>query len=276
MPGCGRLGRAGNVGALLAAVACGGSLGERSTLGATTTLEDSGLLDLLIEGFANAGGARPRVIVGGTGDILAMLERGDIDVALTHDSVAETRLVERGSATERHTVMRSTYQIVGPPADPAGVSEAGDAIDAFRRIADAGAPFVSRGDDSGTHRRELALWRGAGVELQRGGATPHWYIEAGIGMADALRLAMERDAYALADRPTWLRTGAAQPALFTDDRRLANPYGLTISKRAAQSVPARRLADWLRSADAARRIRTFGGGTEGRPLFVPARDHSAH
>src|SRR5690606_10422062 len=199
-----RVGARANVAALLAAAlagaclaGCGAAPGGRPDvmLAATTTLEDSGLLAVLLDAFERAHeGMRVRALTGGTGQVLELGRRGDVDVILSHDAAAESAFVAAGAGAERRPLMYNDFLIVGPAVDPAGVRGLGDAEEALRRIAAARAPFISRGDDSGTHRKERQLWALAGLAP---GAGEAWYSEAGLGMGDALRVASERRAYIL-------------------------------------------------------------------------------
>lgn len=261
--------------ALLAAVpaACGGGGGAAPpvTLAATTTLEDSGVLGELVRAFRAAHPEIPvRTVTGGTGEVLALARRGDVDLVLSHDAAAESAFVAEGYGFERRDVMRNDFVIAGPPADPAGVRGVRDAAAALRAIAAARAPFVSRGDDSGTHRRELLLWREAGARPAAGAGGP--YTEAGVGMGDALRLASARRAYILTDRATFLVLSAELDleVLVEGDPRLLNRYGLVRVRGARRAADAAAVAEWLTSPAARDVIASFGGGRFGRPLFVPA------
>jgi len=234
---------------------------------ATHTVEDAGLLEVLDSAFRAAHpDVRLHLVITGTGEALEIGRRGDADVLLTHAPEDERRFVADGHGLERRAVMHNDFLIAGPAADPAGVRGATDAADALRRIAGSGAPFVSRGDDSGTHKRERALWDAVG-------GAPEWdgYTEAGLGMADALRVAAERGAYILTDRATFATLGAdgGLAALVEGDPRLVNVYAVTLVANAANPAGARALADWLLGAEAERLIRDFGRDQAGRPLFVP-------
>ncbi|HUH11769.1 MAG TPA: substrate-binding domain-containing protein, partial [Longimicrobiales bacterium] len=207
---------AATAGALLVGVLAGcGPTGGRGaapvTVGATTTLEDSGVLEALLGAYHAAHPEAPtRALTGGTGEILALGRRGDVDLVITHDPVAESLYVARGHGVRRRPLMESELMVAGPAADPAGVAGAPDATAAFARIAAARVPFVSRADDSGTHRKERLIWSrvlggGAGTRLEgdarpgtdRPAADASWYAQAGVGMGDALRVAGARAAYIL-------------------------------------------------------------------------------
>lgn len=245
----------------------GGDARPRLVAVATHTLEDSGLLAVLDSAFR---AARPdlrlRLVITGTGEALEVGRRADADVLLTHAPEDEQRFVADGHGFERRPVMHNDFLIAGPRTDPAGVGGTGDAVAAFRSIRAAGAPFVSRGDEGGTHKRERALW-------EEVGATPDWdgYIEAGVGMAEALRVAAERGAYVLTDRATFATLDADDGlvALVEGDPGLVNPYAVTLVTGAANPAGARAFADWLVGAEAQRLIRDFGRDRSGRALFVP-------
>jgi len=215
-------------------------------LGTTTTVEQSGALALLDSLHQTI---PVRVIVGASGAIIRSAAAGDLDVVITHAPNLEQRLlIDPGHAALRCPFVASRFAIVGPPADPAHVATAGTATDAFRRIANARASFISRGDSSGTHIKELSLWEGAGVtpDVSRN----PWYVQAGVGQAATLRIADERAAYALADLPTFTRlTGIDLRVLFTADTALGNPYTLYVIRSASEDSAAMRfstgaMADW--------------------------------
>lgn len=238
--------------------------GERPLrLGTTHTVEQSGalaLLDSLGPPFPIA------TIVGPSGQILHAAARGDVDVVLTHAPSLETRLlVEPGHAALRCPFVTSRFTVVGPAADPAGVRAARDAGEAFRRIARRGSPFVSRGDSSGTHTRELALWNAAGLD-------PHdsaWYVEAGVDQATALAIAGERAAYALADLPTVARLPhPAVGPLLAGDSALTNPYTLYVTGGAQLQAEARRFVRW--ALDTWRPRLAELRLPDGTPAFAPA------
>lgn len=260
----------------LAAGGCGPSADPPPrpvTLAATTTLEDSGLLDVLLDAFrAEHPEIAVRALTGGTGEMLELARRGDVDLVLSHDPEAEEDFVRAGHGLERRDVMENDFVVVGPADDPAGVRGLRDAPAALRTIAERGAPFVSRGDDSGTHRAERRLWALAGLEPSAGnrGRDP-WYTEAGIGMADALRLADERNAYTLSDRATFtvLRDGLELDLLIEGDPRLLNRYGVVRVSDSPNPDGARTFVGWLTSVPGQRVIAMFGQDRFGQPLFVP-------
>ncbi|HSJ09683.1 MAG TPA: substrate-binding domain-containing protein [Longimicrobiales bacterium] len=253
----------------LVTLACeAGGERRRLVLGSTHTLDDSGMLEVIADAFS---AAHPRyslsVVVAGSGEVLAMATNGDLDVLLTHSPDDEAAFIASGRGIARHAVMYNDFVLLGPLADPARADSAADAADALHRIQQQAAPFISRGDDSGTHRKELELWAAAGT-------VPEWdgYVQAGTGMADALRLADQRAAYTLTDRATWevLRDGL--PALrivHEDDPRLHNQYSVITVEGAAEVDGARAFADWIRGPAAQDLINGFGADRAGRPLFNP-------
>ena len=224
------------------------------------------MLDVLTQAYdrEHDGATRLSVVVAGSGEILAMAGRGDVDVVLSHSPEAEAALVEAGGAVSRQPLMQGDFIIAGPPTDPAGVASTESAADAFQRIAAAGQPFVSRGDNSGTHHRELALWREAGV-------APGWsgYMEAGTGMADALRLASQRGAYILSDIATYevLRHDLSLIIMREGGGDLLNEYSVLLTTHGEQAPAARELAEWLTGETARQMIGGFRAPNSDRPLF---------
>jgi tungstate transport system substrate-binding protein len=236
------------------ALACCVSLGSAAAelrLGATHTLEDSGILPVLVAAFTKATGIAVKPLVAGTGQVMKYAENGDVDVVFTHSRKDEEKLVARGIGLARADVMWNDFVIAGPEADPARVRGVRDAAAALKRIGDARAKFVSRGDDSGTHKKELELWNAAG------GLTP-WpaYIASGQGAGRTLMMASEMDAYDLVDRATLKQLSKRFPLaiLVEGDPRLLNEYGVTTLKpsaaRPVRSREAQAFAQWLVSADA--------------------------
>lgn len=261
---------------VLAVAACGGPAagpaagpsGERTLILATTTsTQDSGLLDELLPAFTEATGWAVKPVAVGSGQAIEMGRRGEADVLLVHSPAAEEEYVAEGTAGRRLLVMHNDFVLLGPEDDPAGVR--GLPVDeAMRRIAETQAVFVSRGDESGTHSRELSLWEEAGV-------TPGapWYQETGQGMGATLRVAAEKGGYTLADRGTYLTQSAGLAVLVEGDPGLLNVYHvIEVTERAGERVQpegAAAFADWITGQDAQRRIGEFGRETYGQPLFVP-------
>jgi tungstate transport system substrate-binding protein len=233
-------------------------------LGTTYTVQQSGALAVLESLWTARGTAPLATVIGPSGQILRAAANGDLDAVITHaPALEEQLLVAPGHALLRCPLAASRFAVVGPATDPAHVATAATAAEAFRRIATAGGPFVSRGDSSGTHLKELALWRGAGV-------TPaaRWYLESGADQATTLHLADERAAYALADLPTYARlAGLASRILFAADTALTNPYTLYVIRRTAAHPAAGAFATWAAHSgrDALLALRL----SDGTPAFVP-------
>lgn len=241
-------------------------------LGSTTTTENSGLLDHLKPRFEAATGIELRVVVAGTGKILRLLINGDLDIALTHDPEGERALVADGYGAWRREVMANDYLIAGPLDDPAKVRGAADARAAFARIAEAEALFYSRGDDSGTHRRELAIW----------GDPPDgaWRRETGAGMGATLNIAVASGGYLLVDRGTWASFARRDPLvpLFEGGAALINRYALTIPEPARhphlRTEAAEAFADWLTGDEGQAAIASFRIG-DAQIFFPNAADEDA-
>jgi tungstate transport system substrate-binding protein len=238
-------------------------------LATTTSTQDSGLLEVLIPAFEQQSSYRVKPIAVGSGQALKMGETGNADVLLVHAPQAERQLMEAGYGLDRWMVMHNHFLIVGPPADPARVRSL-DAVQAFQVIAQAGALFVSRGDDSGTHKMELNLWRQAGLPLQGS-----WYMESGQGMGATLRIASERRAYTLTDRASFLslRSGLELEVFSREDPSLLNVYHvITIHPEKWPRVNragARAFAEFLVSREGQELITRFGADQYGEPLFIP-------
>jgi tungstate transport system substrate-binding protein len=200
--------------------------GETRTLvrlATTTSTDNSGLLQVLLPAFERDTGYGVHTIAVGTGKALALVRNGDVDVVLVHARAAEERFVAEGFGEGRHPVMRNAFLLVGPAQDPAGIRGMPDAAAALSQIALTRARFVSRGDDSGTHKRERALWRSAGVR-----PAGDWYLVAGQGMGKVLQMAAGLDAYTLVDGGTWLayRDKIPLQTLVQGDPQLNNPYSV--------------------------------------------------
>jgi len=239
----------------------------------TTTTQDSGILKYIIEGFESKTGFRVKTIVAGSGDILKQGARGEGDVLLTHSPAAEKEWMSQGHGLSRRLVMYNDFVIIGPPEDPAGVKGL-RAADALKRIAEKKAIFVSRGDQSGTHVRELAMWKRAGIDPK---GQP-WYRETGQGQGLTMEVAMQQQGYAFTDRGTYLvhakRLGL--PILVEGDPALYNIYHVMPvdpAKFPKVNAPvAQAFADYLVSPEGQQRIGEFGKAEYGRSLFVPAAD----
>lgn len=235
-------------------------------LATTTSTRDAGLLDSLLPIFESKTGHTVRVIAVGTGQALEIARRGDAEVVLVHAPEVERALVDSGYFVRRRLVMHNDFLVVGPEHDPAGLRGHHDPVAALRDIANQRAPFVSRGDRSGTHLLEQKLWRLAGVT-----PPPHgeWYIESGQGMAATLQMADQKHAYALTDRATYLawRAKVQLAPLVEGDTLLYNVYHVMETPHA--SAGARALADFFVSSEAQVLIGRFGTTRFGQPLFIP-------
>src|SRR5881397_3162773 len=239
-------------------------------LSTTTSTQDSGLLDVLVPMFERQTGYSVKTIAAGTGQALALAARGEADVVLAHAPGLEKKYVSDGKMLNRRLVMYNDFIIIGPADDPAKVKGTKKAADAMRAIAATGSRFVSRGDNSGTHTLEKALWKLAGVEPQAG-----WYIESGQGMGATLGIADDRKAYTLTDRGTYLafQKRVRLPILLEGDHPLLNVYsGMEVNQNNSPRVNAASggaFAAFMVSADVQKIIKTFGVGKYGQPLFVP-------
>ncbi len=237
------------------------SASEVLTLVSTTTTRDSGLLDHLLPRFERETGIAVRVISVGTGQALGLGRSGDADVLLVHDRSAEEAFVADGFALARRDVMYNDFVLVGPANDPAGVRGLADASVALARIAAQQRVFVSRGDESGTHRAERRLWQRAGVDPSA--ASGAWYRETGSGMGATLATANELAAYTLTDRGSWLafRRRAALALLLESGPGLRNDYGVLVVNSArhphVKAALATRFADWLTSPAGKAAIESF-------------------
>ncbi len=240
-------------------------------LATTTSTFDSGLLDYLLPYFEDEAGIEVDVVAVGTGQALKLGEDGNADVLLVHDRAKEDAFMEAGHGVRREDVMYNDFIIVGPADDPAGIKGMTDVAAAMAKVAENEATFVSRGDESGTHSREMKLWKAAGLE-----PAGDWYLSAGQGMADVLAMAAEQQAYTLSDRATYLALrleGLDLEILVEGDRILLNPYGVIAvnpaKNDAIQAEWATQFIDWLVSVPTQELISQFGVAEFGAPLFVP-------
>lgn len=242
-------------------------------LATTTSTQDSGLLDVLVPMFQQQTGYQVKTISVGTGAALALGARGEADVVLVHAPASEVQWLAQGNGTQRLLVMHNDFLIVGPPDDPARITGEPDALVALKRIADAKASFVSRGDNSGTQQLELSLW-------QKDNITPKgqpWYIESGTGMGQTLTIADQRQAYTISDRATWLSfTGRIQlPIMVERDPVLLNVYHvLPVNPARFPNVPinaagGKAFADFMIAPETQRVIGEFGKDKYVQALFVP-------
>ena len=237
-------------------------------LASTTSTQDSGLFDVLIPAFEEAYPEyKVEVIAVGTGEALELGENKDADVLLVHAKAKEEAFVADGFGTERTDVMYNDFILVGPAEDPAGIKGMTVAADAFKQIMDAGATFVSRGDNSGTHTKEMAIWKAAEEETPTAG----WYQSAGQGMGDVLQMASEQGGYTLADRATYLalKDTLSLEILVEGDTILFNQYGVIPVTDAANQEGAQAFADWIVSDAGQAVIETYGVEEYGQALFIP-------
>jgi len=240
------------------------------TVASTTSTEQSGLFRHLLPAFEKATGIRVRVVALGTGQALDLARRGDADVVFVHDPAAEEKFIAEGHGVQRRQVMYNDFVLVGPRDDPAGVAGQ-DILDAFRRIAAARAPFVSRGDRSGTHAAELRYWTLAGIDLEK--QKGPWYRASGSGMGAALNIAAGLNAYLLCDRGSWLnfKNRGALAVLVEGDRRLFNQYGVMLVNPArhphVKQNEGQAFIDWLVSPAGQSTIAAYRIG--GAQVFFP-------
>ena len=241
------------------------------TVASTTSTENSGLFAHILPRFTRDTGIAVRVVAVGTGQAIRIARNGDADVLLVHHKPSEEKFVAEGFGVTRHQVMSNDFVLAGPAADPAGVRGLSDAAAALRKIARTDSVFASRGDDSGTHKVELSLWRAAGLDPAR--AKAGWYRETGSGMGATLNTASAMDAYVLSDRATWVAFAnkGDLEILVHGDPRLRNPYGVILVNPARHPhVNARAgqaFIDWLISEPGQRAIASFRVG--GEQLFFP-------
>ena len=244
------------------------------TLASTTSTENSGLFAHLLPQFTQSTGIAVRVVAVGTGQALRIARNGDADVLLVHHRPSEEAFVAEGYGVRRHDVMYNDFVLVGPRADPARLCGLDDAAAALARIAAARAPFASRGDDSGTHKKELDLWAAAGLDPSA--ASGSWYRETGSGMGATLNAATGMGAYTLSDRATWraFRNKGDLEVLVEGDPRLFNPYGvILVNPLRHPHVHAREgqaFIDWLVSDPGQAAIAAYR--LDGRQLFFPNAD----
>ena len=243
-------------------------------LGSTSSTYDSGLLSFLLPRFQAATNIEARPIVQGTGQILKLAKRGDLDVVLVHHQPSEEEFVAAGFGLERIEVMRNDFILIGPKDDPASVKNAPSIIEALQRIMESGAPFFSRGDDSGTHKRERLFWDALGVEPRSWSGA--WYRETGSGMGATLNSAASFGGYLLSDRATWISFANKQGlvALHQGDPMFENPYGIILVNPKlhphVKAAEGEAFISWLRSPSGRAAISAFK--VDGKQLFFPTRE----
>ncbi len=240
-------------------------------LSTTTSTQDSGLLDTLIPIFEKKTGYFVKTIAVGSGQAMAMGQKGEADVLLVHSPDAEKKFVEGGYGINRRLVMHNDFIIVGPANDPAKIKGSKSTVEAFKKIAAAQALFISRGDNSGTHAKEKAIWKAAGVQYEG----QKWYQQTGLGMGQTLNVATEKRAYTLADRGTYLalKKRVDLPILAEGDAILLNIYHVIEVNPAkwpkVNAKGAKAFADFMVSPETQNIIKTFGVDKFGSPLFFP-------
>jgi tungstate transport system substrate-binding protein len=240
-------------------------------LATTTSTQDTGLLDVLVPAFTQKTGIEVKTVAVGTGQALKMGQDGNADVLLVHAPSSEKTFMEGGFGIERKLVMHNDFIIVGPTADPAGIKGTATAVEAFKKIAGAGAPFISRGDDSGTNKAELALWKKTEISPTQ----QTWYQETGQGMGATLKVASEKIAYTLTDRGTYLanKSSLGLDILVEGDNALLNIYHVIVVNPAkwpkVNVDGARAFSDFILSPEIQDLIGKFGVDKYGQPLFYP-------
>ena len=237
----------------------------------TTSTEQSGLFSHLLPAFEHDTGIKVRIVAVGTGQALDIGRRGDADVVLVHDRAAEDKFMAEGEGVRRYPVMYNDFVLIGPKSDPAKVAGRKDILDALRKVEAAKAPFVSRGDRSGTHAAELRYWKDSGIDIDK--AKGPWYRDTGSGMGPALNTASSMNAYILADRGTWLsfKNRGELMVVVEGDRRLFNQYGVMLVNPQKHPNVKRELGqqfvDWLVSRKGQDAIAAYKIG--GEQLFFP-------
>jgi tungstate transport system substrate-binding protein len=256
----------------MAATAC--AKDAELILASTTSTQDSGLFDELIPAFEKVSGYKVKVLAVGSGEAIKLGEKGEADVLLVHSRKAEDQFIADGYGINRKDVMHNDFIIVGPESDPAKIKGMESAAEAFKAIADSGSVFLSRADDSGTHKKELSIWEKAQVK-----PAGDWYMETGQGMGETLIIAQEKQGYTLTDNATWFATksspGSSLVELVKGDKALYNPYGviavnpekhpdLKINYKGATAF-----IDFITGAQGQKIIKEFGVTKYGEPLFYP-------
>lgn len=260
--------------ALLVSVLVAGCAGKKVStkiiLATTTSTQDTGLLDELIPKFEEEKGIKVSVIAVGSGEAIAMGMRGDADVLLVHSPEDEKEFVKQGYGVNRKAVMQNDFVIIGPGKDPAKIKGLKDAAKAFKRIAQHKATFITRGDNSGTHKKELSIWKQAGIE-----PTGDWYVNAGQGMGATARIANEKDAYTIIDRGTYLslKKSLKLVMLVENAKGLINSYSVIgVNPKKFSRVrykEAVEFINWITSTEMQEMIGEFGKDKYGQALFKP-------
>lgn len=256
---------------VLAPLAAAGAADRFITVQSTTSTQNSGLFDSILPKFTKETGIAVRVVAVGTGQAIKNAANGDGDVLFVHAKPAEEKFVAEGGGVKRFDVMYNDFVVVGPKADPAKVAGSRDAAKALQAIAAAGAPFASRGDDSGTHKAEQALWKRAGIDTKA--ASGQWYRETGSGMGATLNAAVGMGAYALTDRATWIsfKNKGDYGIVVEGDPALFNQYGVILVSPTrhphVKAADGQAFVDWLLSAKGQAAIADYK--INGASLFFP-------
>jgi tungstate transport system substrate-binding protein len=262
--------------AALAAALCAPALAQDKSIvvASTTSTEDSGLFGYLLPIFKQASGISVKVIAQGTGQALDTARRGDADVAFVHARAAEEKFIAEGAGVKRFPVMYNDFVLIGPNGDPAGIKGTKDIVAALKTIQAKAAPFVSRGDRSGTHQAELALWKEAGIDIAA--AKGPWYRDIGQGMGAALNTASTMNAYVLSDRGTWIsfKNRGDLVIAVEGDKKLFNQYGVILVNPAkhpnVKKQEGQAFIDWLISPAGQKAIAAYK--IDGQQLFFPNAD----
>ena len=255
----------------MALPACAAPAQKNLILATTTSTQDSGLLDVLIPAFEKKTGYFVKTIAVGSGQAMAMGQKGEADVLLVHSPDAEKKFMAEGNGVNRLIVMHNDYIVIGPSADPAGIKGAASTVEAFKKIAAAGSLFMSRGDNSGTNAKEIGIWKAAGIKPDG----QKWYQQTGLGMGQTLNVAAEKKGYTLADRGTWLsmQQKLGLPILKEGDPILLNVYhviGVNPAKWPKVNADgAKAFSDFMLSAETQGIIKTFGVEKYSGALFFP-------
>ena len=246
------------------------------TVASTTSTEQSGLFRHLLPAFGKKTGIQVRVVALGTGQALDLARRGDADVVFVHARSAEEKFVAEGHGVKRTPVMYNDFVLIGPKSDPAKIGGGKDIVEALKKVRGAAAPFVSRGDRSGTHIAEINLWQAAGIDVAKMKDKGPWYRETGQGMGPALNTSSSMGAYVLSDRATWLafRNRGDLAILVEGDKRLFNQYGVILvnpqTHPHVKRADAQAFIDWIVSPEGQRAIAAYRIG--GEQLFFPNAD----
>jgi tungstate transport system substrate-binding protein len=258
-------------GAAVLAVSALAAQAETLTMASTTSTEQSGLFSHLLPAFRQASGIDIKVVAVGTGQAIDMAKRGDADVLFVHDTAAEEKFVAEGFAARRFPVMYNDFVLIGPKGDPAGIKGSKDIVAALKTIQAKSAPFVSRGDRSGTHQAELALWKDADIDIAT--AKGAWYRDIGQGMGAALNTASAMNAYVLSDRGTWIsfKNRGDLVIAVEGDKKLFNQYGVILvnpdKHPNVKKQDGQAFIDWLISPAGQKAIENYK--IDGQQLFFP-------